>query len=941
MITFRPARTTTSVTLRQDELPKISVNDRSLGKPFESGPPSAETENPYSQLFDVSPVPAVVSRLHDHTVLAINVRASEIIGIRQRDAVGLCVTDYYVDRAERIELAERLRRDGRADNLRLQIKRGNGEPFWVLAAFRLVAWHAEPAILAVFHDISEQLAAETSLKTSERRLVAQSDALTGLTARYTNPSERFDERLRSILEIAARALDVERLSMWRFDDARTTIRCLGLYRRTGDQYESGSALHHDDAPAYFEALERDRVIAANDARTDPRTCEFLDAYLTPYGIGAMMDVPLRHDNRTVGVLCAEHVGGARAWTVDEQNFAIAAANLVVVATAEEERRSALSRLAESEARARLIVDTAHDAFIGIDSTGRIAAWNAQAERTFGWTRDEVLGRNLAETIVPVAFREAHAKGMRRFHETGEAPVVNQRLELTALHRSGHEFPVELTVASPMGVESGFFFGAFLRDISDRRERDAELRRAKESAEAATRAKSEFLANMSHELRTPLNGVLGYAQLLQRDRSLNATQHEALEAISRCGSQLLDLINDVLDLSKIEAGRLDIEEAPTDLEKFATDLKYVVAEAADRKGLRLIISIGADVPRLAVLDDRHLRQVLLNLLGNAIKFTAAGDVRLVITCDDERHLRFEVSDTGVGIEPEAVTEIFRAFAQTKTGAAAGGTGLGLTICDHLTRKMGGELQVESVLGEGSRFWFTLPLVQGADSARSGPRDVETPLPPLDARLAPGDGLTALVVDDSTANRRILAGLLESAGVSVLTAAGGLKGVELARLHRPEVVFMDLKMNDLDGLEATRRLARDPATATIPVIAVTASALGDIRQAARDAGCVDYLAKPIRAQSLFAMLHTHLGVQFVGGSDHPAAHDPRVIDLDRRVAVATRLRNAVALGDVSDIHELAERLMHGDTAEAAVGERINRLAMNFDFGGLSELADSLAT
>ena len=173
----------------------------------------------------------------------------------------------------------------------------------------------------------------------------------------------------------------------------------------------------------------------------------------------------------------------------------------------------------------------------------------------------MLGRNLAETIIPPAFRDAHNNGMRRFHATGEAPVVNQRLELTALHRSGREFPVELTITSPMRVDDGFFFGAFLRDISDRRERDAELRRAKEAAEAATRAKSEFLANMSHELRTPLNGVLGYAQLLQRDRSLNAAQREALEAISKCGSQLLDLINDVLDLSKIEAGRLDIEEQP--------------------------------------------------------------------------------------------------------------------------------------------------------------------------------------------------------------------------------------------------------------------------------------------------------------------------------------------------------------------------------------------
>ena len=923
---------------------EIPVDEPATPQRSDPGFPSLEAESPYPQLFNVSPFPAVVTRVHDHTVLAINARTSEVVGIPQRDAVGLSISDFYVDPSERVQLVERLARYGRADNLRVRVKRANGEPFWVLGSSRLVTWQGEPAVLTVFHDITEQLAAETSLKAGERRLVAQSDALTSLTARYTNPSEPFGDRLRSILEISAHALNVERLSMWRFDDERSIIRCAGMYRRAGGQYESGSVLHSQDAPHYFEALERDRVVAASDARTDPRTCEFRDAYLIPNEIGAMLDVPLRHDNTTVGVLCAEHVGDSRVWTVDEQNFAISVANLIVVAVVEEERRSAVARLAESETRARLVVDTAHDAFIGIDSMGRIAAWNAQAEATFGWTRDEVLGRILAETIVPPAFREAHISGMRRFHETGEAPVVNQRLELTALHRSGREFPIELTISSPMRVESGFFFGAFLRDISDRRQRDAELRRAKESAEAATRAKSEFLANMSHELRTPLNGVLGYTQLLQRDRALNAAQHEALEAISKCGSQLLDLINDVLDLSKIEAGRLDIEEGPTDLTKLITDLKYVVAEAANRKGLPLTMSIGSNVPRLVVLDGRHLRQVLLNLLGNAIKFTEAGEVQLVISRADEGRLGFlcfEVSDTGAGIEPEALTQIFAAFAQTKTGAAAGGTGLGLTICNHLVTKMGGELKVESVIGAGSRFWFTLPLVQGRQTARSGEEEFASDVPPLDARLAPGSRLTALVVDDSTANRRILASLLESAGVRVITASGGLEAIDLARLHRPEVVFMDLKMNDLDGLEATRRLAQDPATAAIPVIAVTASAFGDIRQSARDAGCIDYLPKPIRAQSLFAMLQTHIGVRFVSGSDDAVQRDVRLTDVDRRVEIGTRLRNAVAVGDVSDIQELARHLMKGDTAEIAVGERISRLAIEFDFDGLSELADSLAT
>ena len=266
----------------------------------------------------------------------------------------------------------------------------------------------------------------------------------------------------------------------------------------------------------------------------------------------------------------------------------------------------------------------------------------------------------------------------------------------------------------MPLEQGYFFGAFLRDISARREQEAQLRAAKESAEAASRAKSEFLANMSHELRTPLNGVLGYTQLLQRDHSLHAGQREALEAIAKCGAHLLDLINDVLDLSRIEAGRVDFEPTTTDLRQLLIDLT-VVAETARRKGLLLAMTIAPDVPRRVVVDGRHLRQVLLNLLGNAVKFTHQGEVRLAIEAIDAARLYFEGSDTGVGIEPEALGRIFDAFTQTRAGAAAGGTGLGLAISRHLIRTMGDELRVESTPGAGSRFSFALALVPAAGGA----------------------------------------------------------------------------------------------------------------------------------------------------------------------------------------------------------------------------------
>jgi CheY-like chemotaxis protein len=252
-------------------------------------------------------------------------------------------------------------------------------------------------------------------------------------------------------------------------------------------------------------------------------------------------------------------------------------------------------------------------------------------------------------------------------------------------------------------------------------------------------------------------------------------------------------------------------------------------------------------------------------------------------------------------------------------------------------MGSELMVTSVPGEGSRFFFTLPLVAG-DEAATGV-DVEMAEPPLDARLAEGTEVTALVADDSTVNRRILASLLESAGVRVITAAGGLEALRLARTHRPEVIFMDLKMGDLDGLEATRQLRRDPVTASIPVIAVTASAFRDARQAALDAGCVDYIPKPVRAEALFASLQSHLGVQFVTEIGTSEAAEVAVLDPPRRQDVARRISGAVAIGDVTALDALARELTSGSAQEAVLGHRIGRLVGSFDFDGLRSVAAAL--
>ena len=623
------------------------------------------------ELFDASPFPAILSRLADDVVIAVNRKALEIVRVSASDVVGRKVTDFYINPEERSLLVERLQREGRADDILLQIGQSATPTRWLRASSSMVSVEGEPTVLSVFNDVTEQVNAEQSLRASEQRLAEQSEALTTLTAQETSPAPCFEKRLAELLEAAARTLHVERVSMWLFGDDGAHLRCVDLYERTAGRHTSGDVLPREQSPVYFEAIESERVIAAADAHGDERTREFADGYLQPHGIGAMLDVPLRQRDTTRGVLCVEHIGAARDWTVDERNFALSVANLVSAAIAENEREQAVQRLAENEARVRLVLDTAHDAFVGMHADGKVVAWNLQAAATFGYSREEAIGQPLAELIIPAGLRDAHTRGLARFLATGEGPILNRRLELTALHRDGHEFPIEITVTNPIRSDGGTFFGAFLRDISERRRHEAELRQAKDAAESATQAKSEFLANMSHELRTPLNGVLGYAQLLQRDRDLAPAQREALGAIATCGAHLLDLINDILDLSRIEARRIDHDPAPTDLRGMAADLEQMFANQLVKKQIRFALHIDEAVPDCVLVDGRHLRQVLFNLLGNAAKFTASGEIGLRLGIDPTvQALTFDVTDTGPGIEPEKPRSNLRSLRSDGCGARGG-------------------------------------------------------------------------------------------------------------------------------------------------------------------------------------------------------------------------------------------------------------------------------
>lgn len=388
-------------------------------------------------------------------------------------------------------------------------------------------------------------------------------------------------------------------------------------------------------------------------------------------------------------------------------------------------------------------------------------------------------------------------------------------------------------------------------------REREILLAKEKAEAASRAKSDFVSRMSHELRTPMNAIIGFAQLL-KDEPLTHSQRNYVQLIASSGDHLLDLINTVLDHAKIEAGKLTLENIPFDLLALVDAVKSMTSQQAAAKGLVFEAIVAPDLPRHIVGDAIRLRQILLNLLANAIKFTEHGVVTLCLAADDGM-LHFSVRDTGVGMDEATRSRLFQAFAQADESVARkfGGTGLGLLIARDLLQAMGGEIEVESATGVGSCFWGRLPLRLATDDVPLTAAPASTLLPPATG-AAPEDslaGCSVLVVDDNVINRKLAKAMLERMGISVDTAEDGRAGLACIAAGNYDLVLMDMEMPEMDGICATRLLRTEEVAAgkpRLPVVALTANAMAEDRSRCDAAGMDGYVAKPIVVAQLRAEL-----------------------------------------------------------------------------------------
>ncbi len=390
---------------------------------------------------------------------------------------------------------------------------------------------------------------------------------------------------------------------------------------------------------------------------------------------------------------------------------------------------------------------------------------------------------------------------------------------------------------------------------------AQLQKARDEAEAANKAKSAFLANMSHELRTPLNAILGFSSMIQKDEQFPESQRRNLEIINRSGEHLLSLINDVLDMAKIDAGRVHLEETSFDLGGMVRDVTDMMSARAYDKNLQLLVDQSSEFPRFIVGDEARLRQILINLIGNALKFTQQGGVtlRLGTRQNSVSHLMIEVEDTGCGILPEDQQRIFEPFVQLGEQGDSKGTGLGLTITRQFVELMGGHLTLESVPGKGSIFRIDVPLKVARE------KDIVPSKGAIRGEVtgpAPGQPIyRVLIVEDQIENQLLLTQLMENIGVQVKIAKDGKQGVDLFHSWHPDLIWMDRRMPVMDGLEATKAIRQLPDGKDVKIIAVTASAFMEQRDEMLEAGMDDFLRKPYRAHEIYESMAKHLGIKFI--------------------------------------------------------------------------------
>ena len=678
----------------------------------------------------------------------------------------------------------------------------------------------------------------------------------------------------------------------------------------------------------------EQVLLSDATQTNPFSADDYFARRQPKSV---LCLPIMQRSALIGLLYLENNLVTHAFTPERvtvlellaSQAAISLENALLYADLQREnseRRRAEEALREREARIRRLGDSNIIGQLFWSVAGNITEANDAFLQIVGYSRHDLLsGQVRWDSLTPPEYRAADVRALEELKQSG----TFQTFEKEYIRKDGRRIPVLLGGALLEGSQENGV--AFVLDLTERKEAEAE-RAARRVAEAANQAKSAFLANMSHELRTPLNGILGYAQILQRDKTLDPRQREGLNVIQHSGEHLLTLINDILDIAKIEAGKLELSVTDIVLGKFLRIVAEIINVRAKEKGLDFICDLASDLPGGIRVDERRLRQVLLNLLANAVKFTDRGQVSLRVRFTPPTRLRFEVQDTGIGVSADQLETIFQPFEQVSDPRRRlGGAGLGLAISRQFVRLMGGEIHVTSEVGAGSTFWFELevPLTETATTARR-----EWLVTGYE-----GSRKTVMVVDDVAENRAMAIDMVSQLGFDVIEAVNGRDALDKAEVLRPDCILMDIAMPEMDGLEATRRLRQLPGLEDVTIIATSASASGSDEQKCLAAGMNAFVPKPIDLEQLLTQIATLLKLKWIYAPQAaPPAKDEAAGPLIAPPLQELHVLHQLArLGNMRDIAQWAERLAERDERYHPFADQLRLMAKGYQSKAILTLVE----
>jgi PAS domain S-box-containing protein len=824
-------------------------------------------------------------------------------------------------------------------------------------------------------DISERKLAEVALGQK-----LKSERLVGAMLERIRSSLNLKEVLQTAVDEVRQFLSSDRAVIYHFCPDGTGV---VIVESLGEGWVSAAGIEIQDNcffEIYMPLYQQGRIrTIENIYEAGLSECHM--NFLIQLQIKASAIVPISHSDRVWGLLIAHQCGSFRQWQEFEEEslrqlcvqlaIAIQQCTLFEQAKAEIlERQRAETALRESEERFQLAVSGTKDGIWDWDLRTHRVYYSPVWMEILGYREGELPQEfnTWASNVHPDDFQGAIE--LLNDHLEGNIPVYQHTHRMRHKDRRWVWVEARATCVRDRAGKAYRMTGT-LTDISARKQAESALQQAKEAADAANRAKSEFLANMSHELRTPLNAILGFTQVMSCDSSLKTEHQQNLEIINRAGSHLLELINDILEMSKIEAGRTALNESSFDLISLLDTLREILQLKARDKGLELIFDIAADVPQFVRADEGKLRQVLLNILGNAIKFTSEGSVTLRVrgghsapgighsalgmghgkeensqrpAPSAQRPITFEIEDTGPGIAPEEFDKLFEAFGQTETGRKSQqGTGLGLPISQKFVRLMGGDIRVSSTLGEGTTFTFdvTVRPVEATEVKAIAPQRKVLCVAPDQLKYR------ILVVDDRSESRLLLVQILASIGFEVREAENGQKAVEVWQSWEPHLIVMDMRMPVMDGFEATKQIKSCLKGQATAIIALTASAFEEDRAMVLSAGCDDFIRKPFQKEELLEKIGQHLGVvyKYEDESSHTESVRPKTEgislsgDLSRHLEQMSpdwvaQVYRAAAQGSDDRILDLLD----GVPAEnAPLAAALGDLAYNFQFDKIMKLTE----